>query len=505
MKIKKFFLVALIALCCITIKALPIKALTIDVSDETELRAAIVAANPGDVINFTADIYLLNTITISYDDVVTFSGDYVLYGANGQATIFVEESGILTIDGITVSHKTGESGVGIFIGSKPTTKPTEDGTVIIKSGSVSGNSNGIFNNKGTLRIEGGTISNNNDSGVFCSTAGIMYMSGGRIVNNQAAYGGGIITNGPLFISGGEISGNTATIHGGGIYAGMDPAVVTMTGGTITNNTAGSYGGGVVLGGNASMTMSAGTISFNTAGGFGGGFIVSNSTLVMSGGSINGNQASDGGGLFVNSGATFTTSGSVSITNNKAVAADGEGGGIYTQAYTNLNLSSQTYFGGNSAYRAFNPPANADTSYPNIRYLHLSVATHPLNNYDINYAGIDEPVLVVLTYDPNGGSGGNSFSGVVRSVGVASASEAGVSRAGYQLSGWNTAANGSGTAYNIGDIINLDSNLTLFAQWELVGESVNTGDPVTPAWYIFGISLLALAVTASLKKRKAITK
>jgi uncharacterized repeat protein (TIGR02543 family) len=47
------------------------------------------------------------------------------------------------------------------------------------------------------------------------------------------------------------------------------------------------------------------------------------------------------------------------------------------------------------------------------------------------------------------------------------------RSGYVFSGWNTAADGSGTVYQPGDTISLSENVTLFAQWELEKVTADT--------------------------------
>ena len=45
---------------------------------------------------------------------------------------------------------------------------------------------------------------------------------------------------------------------------------------------------------------------------------------------------------------------------------------------------------------------------------------------------------------------------------------GFSRTGYTFTGWNTAANGSGTSYAAGASYKAAANLTLYAQWKLDG-------------------------------------
>lgn len=41
---------------------------------------------------------------------------------------------------------------------------------------------------------------------------------------------------------------------------------------------------------------------------------------------------------------------------------------------------------------------------------------------------------------------------------------------YVFAGWNTKPDGSGTAYTQGDIFNIKENITLYAQWKLIGET-----------------------------------
>ena len=41
------------------------------------------------------------------------------------------------------------------------------------------------------------------------------------------------------------------------------------------------------------------------------------------------------------------------------------------------------------------------------------------------------------------------------------------RAGYIFVNWNTEPNGSGTSYSVGDSISFTSNITLYAQWQVV--------------------------------------
>lgn len=73
----------------------------------------------------------------------------------------------------------------------------------------------------------------------------------------------------------------------------------------------------------------------------------------------------------------------------------------------------------------------------------------------------------VTYDANGGTG--SYIGEDIASGeadtVLSVEETGITRDGHTFTRWNTEADGNGTSYDPGDSITLNSNVTLYAQWE----------------------------------------
>ena len=70
----------------------------------------------------------------------------------------------------------------------------------------------------------------------------------------------------------------------------------------------------------------------------------------------------------------------------------------------------------------------------------------------------------ITFNANGGSG--SVSAISTYVGVANTIPSNsLTRTGYTFNGWNTASNGSGTAYATGSTITPTGNVTLYAQWK----------------------------------------
>ena len=83
------------------------------------------------------------------------------------------------------------------------------------------------------------------------------------------------------------------------------------------------------------------------------------------------------------------------------------------------------------------------------------------------ASISVPALApaTITFDANGGSG-TVPSTISTYVGVANTIPSNsLTRTGYTFNGWNTASDGSGTAYATGSTITPSGNVTLYAQWK----------------------------------------
>ena len=71
--------------------------------------------------------------------------------------------------------------------------------------------------------------------------------------------------------------------------------------------------------------------------------------------------------------------------------------------------------------------------------------------------------ITITFDPNGGTG--SMEAMSVNPGVNNTLTANTfTRADYTFTGWNTAADGTGTAYADQATVNFDTNTTLYAQW-----------------------------------------
>jgi|GEM_PF-4639417 len=253
----------------------------------------------------------------------------------------------------------------------------------------------------------------------------------------------------------------------------------MTGGTIEYNEATGPGGGIGIRANTTLTIQGGTIGRNTATTSGGGIFAEgiNSIFTIENGIITGNTATNGGGigLAANSGVTITDS---SIINNTAVNS---GGGIHTllASYNNITTSDTVTFRGNTASQAYEPPAALIAGLSNIEYASTSIKlvsgyVHPINNYDINFLGGVPLNTFTITYYSNLADG-QYFERTFfenQEHEVATLVQTGITRPGFELIGWNTMPDGTGTAFMAGDMIVITGDIALYAQWREIPEEGN---------------------------------
>ncbi|MCL2643108.1 MAG: hypothetical protein FWD52_06325 [Candidatus Bathyarchaeota archaeon] len=280
----------------------------VHVKTEAHLKNAINNTPNGGstLIALDNDIILTETLRIPGNKYITLTSNNVsghckqLIGSNGGSTIFVDQNGVLRLDGIIVTHESGKGGSGVTVES--------GGTLIVYSGEISGNT--VYG-VGMPFLVGGYGSYG--GGVYNS--GVFEMYGGKISGNLASVGngGGVYNSGTFKLSGGEISDNNATTtvftesetrgNGGGV---SNVGIFTMLGGKITDNIAQTSGGGVLNYG--TFELSGGTIYDNRPSDvkdYGNG-----------GGTSNGNNGSsvgnDGGGLSDSSGSSADDGGGLSM-------------------------------------------------------------------------------------------------------------------------------------------------------------------------------------------------
>lgn len=102
--------------------------------------------------------------------------------------------------------------------------------------------------------------------------------------------------------------------------------------------------------------------------------------------------------------------------------------------------------------------------------------------------------IEVTYDANI-SGVTAKTYAVFTGGKHEAEESSFNRAGYTFTGWNTAANGTGTAYAVGDIIPTTADITVYAQWKLNAPTVSVTGNATKQ-YDGGNVTLTVATSVS---------
>ena len=89
--------------------------------------------------------------------------------------------------------------------------------------------------------------------------------------------------------------------------------------------------------------------------------------------------------------------------------------------------------------------------------------------------IFDPDMFTIAYNPNGGTGTiNTYAVPVNTWHVIS--DQYYSRPGYKFDGFNTAPNGSGVQFQIGQSIYVPSNITLYAQWTGIPSYMAVYDP-----------------------------
>ena len=264
-------------------------------------------------------------------------------GKNGGG-IYVDSTGELFITGGSIKlNKTTKNGSDIGKGGGVYVDGSSKVTLVMSGGSIEGNEagkngstyegsgGGVYIDRGTFTMTGGKIKENKakyGGGVALDMGGTLKLSdSGEISGNTAAGGGGgiAVLHGTFTMSNGKVIGNTAAQKGGGILGfsfGKAEGEIKVSGGEISGNTAGisgtNAGGGICS--RYKLTVSGGTIKDNTAtNGYGGGIGVDEGRFDFSGGTVSGNKTESGvpaselgKGIFVDRRVTMTMSGSAKV-------------------------------------------------------------------------------------------------------------------------------------------------------------------------------------------------
>ncbi|MCL2066220.1 MAG: InlB B-repeat-containing protein [Treponema sp.] len=96
--------------------------------------------------------------------------------------------------------------------------------------------------------------------------------------------------------------------------------------------------------------------------------------------------------------------------------------------------------------------------------------------------IDSGISYTVTYNANGGSGAVPGAQTVSAgVSITVAGQGSLNYSGRTFNGWNTNADGTGTAYTAGSSLPVNANMTLYAQWT-TGSGSGDGSALVGKWY-----------------------
>jgi uncharacterized repeat protein (TIGR02543 family) len=190
-----------------------------------------------------------------------------------------------------------------------------------------------------------------------------------------------------------------------------------------------------------------------------------------------NTAANGSGTAYTDGQIIAISGAISLyaqwsaNTLDTVTFNSESGSAVTSMSgpggSSITLPSDTYLGyafdgwfaASSGGSALSSPYTLTGSVT----LYAQWSANTLDTVTFNSEGGSAVTLDTVTFKSNGGSGSMSPESYRNGVGKALTSNAFV-RTGYRFTGWNTATNGSGTAYTDGQIITISGAISLYAQW-----------------------------------------
>lgn len=295
-----------------------------------------------------------------------------------------------------------------------------------------------------------TISNSYTTGNVNGSTNV-----GGLVGNESV--GGDISNSYTIgnVSGGESVGglvgrkNRGTISGS--YASGEVNASSNSyniGGLVGENYFGkisdSYAAGKVSGGNNSFYV-GGLVGWNgtadISNSYASGDMIGNSDNFIVGGLVGGD---DGNGMTTNSFYDTETTGQ---------SASATGIGI-----ANALMKNQ------STYEA---------DHANSWDFANTWAIDSLHNSGYPYL---RAIQVYIDYDGNGNTGGTVPPSLSYMPGATVSLYSGtldVSKTGYVFDGWNTLANGNGSAYKPGDSYTITSHTTFYAKWKTAGSSIAT--------------------------------
>ena len=288
--------------------------------------------------------------------------------------------------------------------------------------------------------------------------------------------------------GGYITGGTGITdpdlgNGGGVH--VISGSFTMEGGKITNNEAHKNGGGVYVDSSAIFNMKGGEISLNMADDGGGVYVASGGVFNMSGGTITGNkgQASSQNALGVGgvyAAGTFNISGadgSVNISGNQncpmSQTQNCTEENIYLPSGKKINITGTVEGSDIGVFMQAGDGQFAEGS-GDYTLTAADAAAFKLDGHPGYAASLDSSGNVILfegillKYDANDADSGAVPAEETAYISGDTVTVLGntgdLAKDGFNFTGWNTKADGTGTAYAAGDTFTISADTTLYARW-----------------------------------------
>ena len=306
--------------------------------------------------------------------------------------------------------------------------------------------------------------------------GSFTMEGGEIRQCYAEKGGAIYVKGKenttFKMTGGKISECSSKTDGGAVY--LEGGKVMVSGGEVSYNLAkhGNGGGFCIVGGNFIMDENCNAVikenaafSKSTSGGKGGGLYVTSlgsdvKVDILSGSIISNSSDRVGGGICVDMSGHESASATVTVgqkngaNENPKISENHSiilGGGLYAQGpKAGIIINSGQIIGNTISGYASNPDVANEKGMVTLNGGHVTSVTVTYNNNGKYYNEKEE----------------TAEQKIVKSTNNTMVVPVNFEKLGYTLNGWNTRPDGKGKTYTEGTVMNLDSDITLYAQWEM---------------------------------------
>ncbi|NUM47143.1 MAG: hypothetical protein HUU38_20785 [Anaerolineales bacterium] len=341
-------------------------------NNDTAAGSGCADGNGEDVLDLQTDVILSAPLPAITSEITLEGHGHTIDGNHTFQVLFVEASGDLTLNEVTITGGTASFGGGIanygtlILNQSTLSGNSADlnggglfshGTAILNdtffNGNTAGNGAGI-ENQGSMTLNGSTFENNSADfwgGGVSNQGGTVLIMNSTLNGNLANQGGGLSNAyGMVEVSNSTISGNTTDDSGGGIFNYYGTAILNDS--LVSGNSA-IAGGGIENASNClgigmygTITINHSTLSGNSVNIYGGGIEnlcggvveVNNSTLS---GNTAGFYGSGGGGIF-NQG--FITVNNSTLSGNVGTGSYSLGGGISNHYDGNLMVNNSTLSG-----------------------------------------------------------------------------------------------------------------------------------------------------------------